>query len=186
MPDLTTVERVKQFLPLSSSNTTDDQLLARLVAAASAVVSQYCGRTFTTASHVETRDGTGATALVCRQAPITAVTSLTIGGQPLALSTQPGQRGYYVSDPITGVIALEGATFTRGRGNVVLTYTAGFATTPADVEQAVIDLIALKYRGRDRVGLVSKGIQGETTAFFVGALPADVRQVLDQHRRVSL
>lgn len=183
MSDLTTVAAVKQYLPLN--NTTDDLLLARLVAGASAVVRRYTGREFTSASRIETRDGTGATILVTREAPITAVASLTINGQAVPASPQPGARGYYVSDPALGVLALEARSFTRGLGNVVLTYTAGTTPVPADVEQAVIDLVALAYRRRDRVGLTSKGMQGETTAYFTGALPADVRLALDPYRRVT-
>ena len=67
--------------------------------------------------------------------------------------------------------------------NVAVTYTAGFAATPPEIEQACIELVALRYKERDRIGHVSKGIAGETVTFQQKDMPPDVQTLLDQYRR---
>ncbi len=40
--------------------------------------------------------------------------------------------------------------FPRGRRNIIVKYTAGYVTTPADLEQICIDLVNVYYRGRKK------------------------------------
>ena len=55
------------------------------------------------------------------------------------------------------------------------------------VEQVCIDLVALRYVGRDRIGQVSKAIQGVgTTTFARDPVPPDAKLVLDNYKRVGL
>lgn len=55
---------------------------------------------------------------------------------------------------------LRGFAWPRGRRNIRVIYTAGYTegAEPADVKQAVLDLIALKYRGRGSEALQSQKI----------------------------
>ena len=81
-------------------------------------------------------------------------------------------------------LVLRGLVFPRGRGNVRVSYQAGFASPPADLTQACIEMVSLRYREKDRVGLVSKGLAGETTAYSLKDMPESVRTLLSQYRRV--
>lgn len=62
----------------------------------------------------------------------------------------------------------------------VLTYLS----PPMDIEQACLDLIGLKYRERNRIGLVSQSIQGETTSYFQKDLPDNTKALLQNYRKV--
>ena len=76
------------------------------------------------------------------------------------------------------MVILNGYCFGRGIANVELVYTAGFASVPPGVEQAVIDLVALRYRELDRIGMASQSVGGETTAYVIRDMPPQVATAL--------
>ena len=63
-------------------------------------------------------------------------------------------------------------------------YSAGFAATPPEIEQACIELVTLRYKERDRIGQVSKNLAGEVVAFQQKDVPPDVATLLDQYRNL--
>ena len=65
----------------------------------------------------------------------------------------------------------------------MINYTAGFVTTPLSLEQAVLDIVAFKYREKGRIGESSKILNGETVAYFRD-VPPDALRVLDSYARV--
>jgi hypothetical protein len=84
----------------------------------------------------------------------------------------------------TRTISSSPATASRkAPGNVVWTCTAGYATTPKDLEQAVLEIIALKFRERERVGVSSKTLAGEMVSFFRN-VSTDTIAVIDNYKRV--
>lgn len=179
MADLTTLTNLKTWLNLSATG--DDVLLARLVTAASAFVENWLGRTVGLTAYVEARDGTGGSTLGFTVTPVVTMTSLAIDGNPVLPSPDSIAPGYVFSP---SRLALIGGCFRRGFGNVLVGYQAGYADVPAEVEQAVIELAALRYRERERIGLVSKGLAGETTSFAQKDMPADVATALQRYRKV--
>src|SRR5262249_16702315 len=144
---------------------TDDALLARLITAASQFIQAWLGRQIAPADWIEIRDGTGGQRLVFANTPVTAVLSLTIDG--LAIPPAPRGGGFgagYVFG--AGELDLRGYVFTRRARNVVVSYTAGYEAVPAELAQACIELVCLRYRERSRVGEVSKTLGGGETAAF--------------------
>lgn len=168
----------KTYLRLNT--TTDDDLLTTLIAAASAWIESRLGRTIGVNAYSEIRDGHGGRRLTFGNAPATAVTSVTVNGQSIPASPTPGQPGYLFT---ATAITLNGWRFARGMSNVALSYSAGWASVPADIAQACIELVALRYRQMERVGLVSKGLAGETTAFTQADAPAAVLALLESYKR---
>jgi len=179
MADLTTLAAVKSWLGLTAS--TDDALLSRLITATSAYIEQWTNRHFLSQSFNEVRDGTGSAVLVFADYPVTAVTAVVVNGQAIPLSPGYGQFGYSFTDT---VLRLTGRWFDRGLGNVQLTYTAGYASVPPEIEQACIELVALRYKERDRIGHQSKSLAGETVTFMVRDFPDSVRTILTNWRKV--
>ena len=177
--DLTTLADLKSWLTITS--TTDDAMLARLITAASKYIQSWLNRTIASATYNETRDGNGGTRLFLGNYPVTAVASLSIDGITIPASPGPGQPGYVFNQY---AISVRGYTFTDDYNNVVISYTAGFASVPQELAQACIDLIALRYRERDRIGLVSKGLAGETTTFSIKDMPSSVMTILNNYKRV--
>jgi hypothetical protein len=68
---------------------------------------------------------------------------------------------------------------------VIINYSAGFASTPPDVEGVCIDLVCRKWKDRDRIGLVSKAIAGETTMFSKTDLTDEFKSLLRQYQKVT-
>ena len=181
--DLTSLANVKAWFAPPLAATTDDTLLQRLITAASGFILTWLDRDLVEQSYSEIRDGTGGRRLALAHTPVTAVTSLAIDGvaiSPMPDATSPGY-GFTATQ-----ILLRGHAFNRGIRNVVVTYTAGYAATPPEVEQACIELVALRYRERERIGHVSKSLAGETVAFSQKDMSDDIKTILSVYRRVAL
>jgi len=178
--DLTTLGNVKGWLSPPLTSTGDDILLTRLVTAASQFIQTWLNRAIAAQSYVETRDGDGGQRLVLGNAPVISVASLTIDGLPVPPAPDSVSRGYVFSPTL---LYLQGWMFTPGFQNIVVSYVAGYAATPPELEQACIELVALRYKERDRIGQVSKNLAGDVVAFAQKDMPADVQTVLNQYRR---
>lgn len=171
-PDLTTLADVKAYLGLES--VAEDANLSRHIKAASAWIRSYLNRDVTSSSYTETLDGTGTATLMVGEYPITAVASVTVGG--LAVTGVVGRQAT--------LARTDGGTFPAGIGNVVVTYTAGYATVPEDIAQACLEMVAWRFDERKRIGHASKSIQGEVVAFQTQDVPANVKTLLKNWRRV--
>jgi|SRR5579863_222367 len=179
--DLTTLANVKAYLSPPLTTTSDDALLTRLVTSASQFIQAWLGRTIAATAYTETRNGFGGTRLFLRNRPVVSVAMLTIDGVAVAPASGPGQPGYLFDD---SALYLTGAAFSRGQQNVTIAYTAGYALTPPEIEQACIALVALRYKERDRIGQASKNLAGEVVSFAQKDMPADVQTLLEQYRAV--
>lgn len=179
--DLATVEQVKGYLGISS--VADDALLGRLITAASGYIQRWLNREFGEQSYTDKVSGRGGTTLMFRNYPVTAVASVSVNDQPIPVSPGAFQPGY-VWDETS--ISLRGYTFATGKLNVSVTYTAGFLATaiPAEITQACVEMVSMRYRERDRVGLVSKGLAGETISYSQKDMQESVRTILNNWRKV--
>lgn len=175
-----------------------DNLLSRLISAVSASVQSWLGRTIASATYTETRNGNNSDRMPLMNFPVLSVTSLVINGQTIP-QRPPLGSGYTAT--ITGMLPLGWvndqymiyvdsgqpgcAGFPKGIQNVVITYSAGYASTPLDVEQAVIDIIGDLMKYMQRIGKTSQGIEGQTTAFVNTAMPVRAQQALFQYKQVA-
>lgn len=176
--DMTNLAAVKAWLGLPAEAGANDGVLSGLITAASDFVGQYLDRPLVSASYVDVRNGNGLDFMLLREGPITAVAEIAFAGG-VAYTT--------VGDPITGApgflfdgrkLSLVGAVFPRGE-RVVVSYTAGYATVPASVEQAVNELVGEAFRRRDRIGQTSKSLGGqETTAYSALDMNATIKAML--------
>lgn len=180
LADLTTVASVKAYAGIAGS--ADDALLASLVTAYSAWVRSWLNRDITTNSYDVRRSGRGTFAMQLPQYPLTAVSLLEIDGQAVPAQAAWGAPGYRFDDT---QIVLEGYCFTRGISNVHIQFTAGYASPPADIAQAVNELITLRYKMRDKLEWSSKSLSGETVSLVQKDMPATVATLLNNWRCVA-
>lgn len=178
--DLCALADVKAWLNFASSG--DDALLASLITHVSVFIETSLNRAVLSAAYSETRDGSGGRTLAFGVTPVTAINSLTVNGRAIPPAPDNFHPGYRFGP---SRLSLYGFRFTPGLDNVQVSYTAGFSAVPPDLAQACIQLVALRYRERDRIGLVSKGLGGEATAFLQKAMTDDVAGVLQRYTRVS-
>jgi hypothetical protein len=183
--DLTTLADVKTWLQTGQTSfpTTDDALLTRLITAASQYIQTWLNRQIALAGYLEVRDGSGGDRLQFACFPVTAVLSLAIDGLPIPAASSVGAAGYTFGATQLSVC---GYRFTRGVQNVVVSYMAGYAVTPPDVAQACIELVALRYRERTRIGEISRSLGGaETVAYSQKDLSDAIKTLLQRYRLVA-
>ncbi len=171
-------------------------VLTALVNNASALIERYCGRVFEQASYTETRNGNGSEAIFLRQGPIISVQSVSVDGvavppAPDAISygyvfddRQVYLRGYArVSPSAPGTMIGSVGSFRRGIQNVVIAYTAGYASIPLDLNQACVELVCDKYAKRKRIDEKSQTTgQQMTAAYDLSDISARVKTVINAYR----
>ncbi|GAO01958.1 phage head-tail connector protein [Anaeromyxobacter sp. PSR-1] len=175
---LATLTDLKNYLGITS--TAEDALLSRLLSGSSDHFEALTGRTFASSGHTGSFDGDGSRLLFPGHTPIISVSSLTVDGEPIPERTSWSGDGYVVRPYYVELSA--GHTFTRGLGNVVLAYGAGFVAVPNDVQQAVITLAGLAYKERTRLGVLSNTVQGEAFSYQTLTLPQSVQSVVEAYR----
>jgi hypothetical protein len=182
--DLTTLADVKAWLQTGSNAfpSTDDALLLRLITAASRYIEAWLNRPIAAADWFELRDGSGGRRLQFSVFPVSAVLSLTVDDVTVPPATNSWTAGYSFT---ATQLVLRGYRFTARAQNVAVTYTAGYPATPPEIAQACIELVALRYRERMRVGEVSKNIGGEIVAFSQKDLSDPIKTLLQQYRLVA-
>jgi hypothetical protein len=158
----------------------DDALLQRVITGLSAGIQSVLSRVFAQTTYNEVRNGTGKTEMMVLNDPIISITSVTVDNVAIAPRAQPGSAGYTFDND---TIYLDGYCFSKmSRQNVVLVYSGGFATLPADLDQDMCEAIGFLYRERDRIGMASKAMAGETTA-FLRDLPPHLMRRFNQYNR---
>ena len=181
---LASLADLKQWLGVVSN--ADDALLERLIDAAGGFIDRYLGRQVAETTHDETYDGNGGPTLALPLLPgqrVSEVLSLAILDRPIPPASGARAPGYRLHGD---VVTLVGEVYPRGVRNVAIVYRAGYATPPPEIAQACIELAALRYRERERIGHASKSVGGETVSFVLDDMPAPTRTLLDGYRRVVL
>lgn len=170
---LCTLADVKAYLSLET--TTSDDLLNMLIENASAFIENYTNRVFAITTYQEMRNGTGNAKMPVEYAPIVDLVSVKVNDIDY---TQ------YAKNTDTLIWFISGGIFTTGLMNVELNYTAGYASIPADISQVCIDLVAYKFKQKDRIGLNSKTLAGEVISFELRDIRADIQNKLAPYIRV--
>ena len=138
--DLAALADVKAWLSGSSGiGSSDDTLLARLITDVSGAITAYLGRpSLLPRPFAERLDGKGKTRMFLRHYPALAVTSLLIDNVAVPAATVPVEgvpytKGYLL-EPWDGLppgrpqaLDLFRATYRRGRQNIAIGYSAGYA-----------------------------------------------------------
>jgi hypothetical protein len=123
----------------------DDGTVAALVTAASTAVQNFIGYQLASATYTRTFNGANSDRILLPDRPVTAVTAVTIDtiAVPQAVLPTPGflwdskfvyLAGYSDSYRGYGYVS----RFNRGIQNIVVTYTAGYASIPGDIVQACL------------------------------------------------
>lgn len=203
--DLTTLAAVKQYIGPGLQGTQSDALLSGLITAYSQFIERYCGRRFASQQYTERRNGNGGCEMVLTNFPVTAVASLTVygsaigyplggGGTLIPAAADPTQPGWALVDSVQGdqrILLLQGGyEYCRGRANVVIVYTAGYANTaavPTDLAEACNELVTLRYRSRDWEGYLSKQLAPqEIVRFDTKGIPERISMLLDPYQELMV
>lgn len=197
--DLSQLATLKLWLPINSTATSDDVTLARLLTAVSMDFQRATKRPdLLLASYTEVHQGDGSSRMIACHWPIAAVASLTVGSAAIGPSSDKIQNGYYLDQDIDPEriwnLYLNGYVFTDG-APVQLAYSAGYVqpgqaptgsqiALPGDIEQAVLDWCAYRYKERPNVGATQRrSAQGESTQTELVDAPPNVLEVIERYKR---
>jgi hypothetical protein len=109
--------------------------------------------------------------MLLRQWPVVSVASIALT-QCGVTTTITDATQFQLEAPIPAggaqrlTLAAPPLYFPRGRGNVQITYQAGYATIPSEVAQACIEAVGEAYQRRNRIGQTTVSSQGQTTVAF--------------------
>lgn len=195
MADLTTLAKARMQVFGNDPEPSADDILSALITSSSAWIEREVGGDLMSASITETRDGDGTCAMLLRQShswrpgrPTTTITSVKVDGasipaRPAVSTTDTNPSGWvYRNDRVE----LVGYTFSEGTANVVIVYTAGYAACPADLEQACLEHVAMKFRDRNSVGLASATGGGDSAIYSNAGSLAFIAGVLDSYRAMAV
>jgi hypothetical protein len=173
---LTDVETLAK-LPGFTASEYDATMQQMAVESASELIERACDRTFASTEYTETLDGDGTDVLFPRQYPISSVASLVINEEAVADYEALEQSIY------------RKVGFPRGRRNIEVTYTAGYATIPSTLKLTATRLAADILRGSKREGAVTSSKLadwGETYAADNTDLLAPYKAEIAKFRRITL
>jgi uncharacterized phiE125 gp8 family phage protein len=127
---------VRSHLNITGEDVERDQELTAFIQAATSAIEQRVGP-LTRRSVTESHNG-GRHAIVLRHSPVITVTSATENGAAVP-------SGGYTISPASGVLTRTSgysrATWVDGFNNVTVAYVAGRTSIPADLRQAVLELV---------------------------------------------
>lgn len=151
----------------------------------------------------ETYNGSGSDVLYLINAPILSVSSLTVNGTAFPQSTVYGGAGWFIQQDGKSIALRSGALnnfpfplssgfdapylFARGRGNVVVSYQAGYNGTPADLYLLSLKQCAMLLAKRLREDALSQMIpDAGTNSYRQLAMSKEVREMLIPYTRTAL
>jgi hypothetical protein len=183
MSSLATIDQLKEYLGDVADK--DDTLLTRIVAAASDMIENYCGRTFGSTAYAEFYDGTGTKTLYLRNFPIIGTPIILENGGALSVGTDPTTSPDVLIYPELGRLVRPWIMWLPYRNWYKVTYTAGFAAIPPVILQACLDVSALMLREKEHVGLSQK-TSGTQTVTYIRKLPEQIQRGLDGYSDLIL
>lgn len=171
-------EFVKQWADIREND--DDGLIGTLCQNVTEVAKKYIERDLLTNTYTGVFDGTGSSRLMLPQYPVTAVSSVVVDNVPISAYSASAGLGFKVTN---FSVVLIGSTFTQGIQNVEVAWTAGLATVPLDLQQALAETVLLRLREPKRNDVASLSVAGTTTTFRSSDIPVFARKVLERYRK---
>ena len=197
MADLLTVAEYKDAEGLRGEK--DDDRLNVIVPQVSDLVKKYCGISFLdfySTSKVETfsMNDTATTTVITSESPLVEVSKVeertSYSEAYKELTT--GNYEYYVDTESDAIIRTDKngnpKTWAKGVGAVKITYKAGYASTPRDLQLALFDLVNyyMKDEHKERRTLGGAQVQNQGTSGIRNNsdFPDHIKRVLDLYRVV--
>lgn len=188
MANLITLQQFKDAEGIQSPK--DDYKITRIIDSVSELVKTYCANTFVdyySTNKVEVFSIDWGTYIVqLTESPVNTIVSVETRDQPdAAYIALPNDKWYFESttDSIVSINGISYSNWPRGVGSVKITYTAGYASTPLDLQIAVIDLINYYFKDEHKSRRTLQGATMENAPSGEGrGFPDHIKRVLDMHK----
>jgi uncharacterized phiE125 gp8 family phage protein len=185
---LTTLALAKSYLKIPALEPSQDAMIELFINSASALLESECDRVLKQQTGiVEYQDGRKQNIIVLKQYPVTAVSEVRIDQD--SVFTDPATlippADYAITDDGNALLYINGQ-FASGNRSVKITYTAGYATVPSDLEHACLWLVFWYAKIRDAadIGRSTKNKEGESISYSQSA-PQDVKDAILRYKRTE-
>tara|TARA_Y100000385_G_C13040462_1_gene615019 strand:+ start:99 stop:671 length:573 start_codon:yes stop_codon:yes gene_type:complete len=188
MADFITLQQFKDAENIT--NVRDDYKIDRIIASVNQLVKTYCGNSiidFYSTNKVEEFSMDWNTHIAqLTESPANTIISVEKRDSVTESYTTVPSTEYYLDKKTDSVLHVTGSTYKnwpRGAASVKITYTAGYASTPADLQLAVIDLVNFYYKDeyKGRRTLAGATLENVPVVEAVG-FPAHIKRVLDLYK----
>lgn len=185
------VANLKEYLGITTS--TDDGLLADLIASADRIIDTDTGRTFE-AIEDSTRYFDAYADVVADtlyfDTDLCEITSITNGdGTSISVShyvTEPRNRTPYFAIKLKASSSKQWVAASNGDGENAITVVGKWAysaSAPDDIVQASNRLAAYLYRQKDNANDLDRAIVAGNSTVLPSSLPSDLKQILRAYRK---
>lgn len=167
------------------SPSVDNDFVNDLINAASWCANTMCDRKLKARDLTEYYDGDGDVVLLLQQRPVVSVTALyQDAGRTFGADTEIDSGDYELYSE-RGKIVLTGTVFIVGPRVIKITYNAGYAIVPHDLENAVLELVAYWYDHykSKRVGIKSIAREGRSVTYR-DDIPGHVKDVFWDYKKI--
>ena len=182
---LTSLDNVKAFVSITGSTTADDDLLEDLINRLTKVFENYCGVThFKATDYVEYIDGVGGSIMFLKNIPIISVTEIVYDPDWVWTSSEDivDSDDYRINQD--GLYVVNKSYWDGGLQSYKVTYNAGYATIPDDLEQSCIEEVWRKYKRRKELDVQIKTLEDGSQHFVNPSLMDSTVQVLSKYKRL--
>lgn len=191
---LTTKAKVKDYLGITSGDTSKDALIETMINQVTDFIEGYCGgRRFLRTTYTEDYDTKRTKSKIfLHQFPVSALTSVKYrGGTPSTpVYTDYGVDGYLLYDK-EGYIQFLSYLFDSPKG-LRIVYTAGYLidftneltsthTLPFDLTGIATDLVTSKFNTKDSAGIQEMSTEGQSVSFSTRSLTAEQKEILGKY-----
>ena len=182
---LITLSECKDFMGMSDSDSTTDDLLEDLINRVSILFESYMNRNILSREYTEYFDGKGESILFPKQSKITTISGVWDDyGWEWDTDDLIASTDYKIVDDT--FIVFKTTSLNDYTQNVKIIYTAGYSTTPDDLIQACIVEVSRMYKNKNSVDITSKTLSDGSVSFYdKGILPLTII-TLNKYKRVSI
>lgn len=149
----------KKYANKADSDTTGEALYQQYIDASENIVADHLSYSPASASYTHTFAGSGRSSIQLKAKPVTALASVTIDGVARDVAD------FSLDDEV--LTDTTGSVFSR-HSTIVVAYTAGWATVPALIQMAVMEIASLlSLQAGENIGVSSTTFDGGNTRSFI-------------------
>lgn len=192
MANLTTLTDVKAHLDIPIADTSEDDLLNRLIAEASATIESYLDRTVIKQTYTEYQDGRSSNRLLLKHYPADKPSEVRIDYTSLFTdaSTLVDSTEYEVDSNGNELLFID-RIWPKGTRNIKIVYQAGLAvdvaSVPSDISGACLWVVEWFYDLRKNRRLHNKSVsKNNETTKYRDDWPEWLHRQLDKYKRGPL
>ncbi len=177
--DLVTLEVARTFLgsPLS-----DDEKVQRIITASSQAINKHCGRLLKARDLIEIYDGDDTVELFVDEYPINSIASIHQDStRAFAAGSLVTATDYLIDKSLRIIFGIK-VYWVTGLQTIQVTYNAGYATVPNDLEMVTLILSDVWYKGfaDHRFGVSGTSV-GDKSITYETDIPKQVKNRLSSY-----